>query len=266
MVLVSTAENRKPYSIDAYTGEIVITPNRTFSTMPFAIVELTRGNKLDERERAYQLTSQFQLALPDFRLLAVTQHEKNFDYGKAIEAERVLRSIGFLPPVKQIETHPLKHSIKMTYGKHEYWNASQELITQTRIISTWIDFLRGVLTAKQELPFLTFLMVEKELESAYMINASLLFEEIVTRLNDFTSIDSIQKVVREISSLLLNPNKLLAAPFKQTPRDLSEQINGLLNSNELYLSQFKEEVEGRLTLCVQGIEDSLSITEAPETV
>ncbi|MDO9027457.1 MAG: hypothetical protein Q7U68_01145 [Candidatus Roizmanbacteria bacterium] len=266
MVLVSTAENRKPYSIDAYTGKIVITPDKTFSTIFFTIAELTKSSQRNNIERAYQLESQFQSALPDFKLLTVSQHEKDFNYKKVIEAERVLRSIGFIPPIKQIETHPLKHSIKMAYGKHEFWNTSQELITKTKIISTWIDFLREVLTSKQELPFLHFLMVEKELENAYMINASLLFEEIVARLNDFTSINSIKNIVREISSLLLNQNKLLAAPFKQTPGDLSEQIGGLLSSNELYLSQFKTEAEGRLTLCNQIIEDSLSITEAPEIV
>ncbi len=267
MVLVSTAENRKPKSIDARTGEIVGTPSvRIFSTIFFAIAELGRESKLNKMGAAYQLASQFQLALPDFRLLAVTQHEKNFDYGKAIKSERILRSISFLPLIKQIETHPLKHEIKKVYGKHEYWNASQELITKTKIISTWIDFLRGVLTSKQELPFLHFLMVEKELESAYMINAGLLFEEIVVRLNDFTSIDSIKKIVSEISRLLLNPNKLLAAPFKQTPRDLSEQIGGLLNSDEIYLSKFKVGVEGRLTLCNTIIKDSLSTTEVLETV
>ena len=267
MVLVSTAENRWPNSIDARTGAIVAThPSRTFSTIFYAIAELRKDNGLDEMKAAYQLTSQFRLALPDFRLLGVTQHEKNFNYGKAVEAERVLRSIGFLSPIRQIETHPLKHIIKVAYGKHEYWSASEELITKTRIISTWIDFLRGVLTSKQELPFLHFLMVEKELESAYMINASLLFEEIATRLNDFTSIDSIKKIIREVSSLLLNPNKVLVAPFKQTPRDLSEQIGGLLSSNELYLDKFKEEVKERLTFCVQEIKDSLSIAEVLETV
>ena len=109
-------------------------------------------------------------------------------------------------------------------------------------------------------------MVEKELESAYMINASLLFEEIVARLNNFTSIDSIKKIVSEISRLLLNPNKLLAAPFKQTPRDLSEQIERLLSSNEFYLDKFKEEVEGRLILCSRIIEDSLSTAEVLETI
>ena len=265
MVLVSTAENRKPNSIDARTGEIVINPSRKFSSIILAIAELTKSSQPDDVEGSYQLTSQFQLALPDFRLLAVTQHEKNFDYGKAIEAERMLRSIDFLSPIKQIETHPLKHSIKRIYGKHEYWNASQELITKTKVISTWVDFLRGVLTAKKRLPFLTFLMVEKELESAYMINAGLLFEEVVARLNNFTSIDSIKNIVKEVGDLLLNPNKLLMTPFKQTPRNLSEQINGLLNSNEFYLNQFKKEVRERLTLCSGIIEDSLSITEVLET-
>lgn len=266
MVLVSIEGNRKPNSIDACTGEIVITPNRKFSSIFLAIAELTRSSQPDDAEGSYQLTSQFKLSLPDFRLLTVTQREKNFDYGKAIKAERVLRSIGFLPPIKQIETHPLKHEIKKAYGKHEYWNASQELITKTRIISTWIDFLRGVLTSKQKLPFLHFLMVEKELESAYMINTGLLFKEIVARLNNFTSIDSIKKIVSEISKLLLNPNKVLAAPFKQTPGDLSEQIRRLLSSNEFYLDKFKEEIKERLTLCGRIIENSLSTTEVFETI
>ncbi len=265
MVLVSTVENRKPKSFGARTGEIVITPDKTFSSIFLAIAEFGKSSQPDDVEKSHQLKSYFQSALPDFRLLAVTQREKNFDYEKAIKSEKILRSIDFLPPVKQIETHPLKHSIKMAYGRHEFWNTSEELITKTKVISTWIDFLRGALITKQELPFLTFLIVEKELESAYMVNASLLFEEIIERLNNFTNIDSIKKTVKEISSLLLNPNKLLAKPFKQTPEDLSEQIGGLLSSNEFYLVEFKEEVEGRLALCSGIIEDSLSTTEALET-
>lgn len=237
---------------ERYNGQVSVTQKGevnikegTFPTIHLAIHALLSLNQPKERIASEQLRRNFHSVFPNFS--SVVALKQPIIEGMAETAEDNLRTLGFIKPVNINTTHPLKNQLIHVY-RYETKEKHNPLLIETRLISTWLQFLQGTVEEKKDLSPLSYLTLGSLIQVNYLNQV----ERLITQISKnpgirYSEVKETHELLKTVSRYLLNPHILYSQPFKQTAENLQQEINriedpGTFGYDHFYIPGIKKAI------------------------
>ncbi len=262
MVLISKAST-EALSYHPETGG-VHTEGKTYPDIHLAAIAIQElfGN---EAKRSIKLTSQFKMILPSPDLL-FTASQKEIDIEIEL-AERYLGALGFFDKNSVSKYRPLLREVRKVYKNEKPKTEFDNLLLRPRLVSAWLVGTKKIVE-KRSLDLLSQILIEKEFEINYLEHAWTILDYLEIHLETYSQINDLRKIrglMFSIKDLLLNPYKLVAAPYKQAAQQASDLIKetNISEPQVLYERQFKASLKEITNRCLRIIDDGLRV-QTPE--
>lgn len=204
-----------------------------------------------------ELASQFNKALPSPELPIFTSIRDVEAEVKS--AERQLVEIGFLG---QKNSKPLLNAVREVSKKQI--TKLDELLLRPQIISAWLVETKKIVEKKPNLDIFSQIFIEEGLERNYLEHAEAILDHLQIHLDSYSSLSDLSQIrglMFDIKKFLLNPFKIVAAPYKQ----VTQQITNLLSTSNipepqmLYGERFRTGLKEIIGICLKTISNGLEI-------
>ena len=250
MVLITTEGRFGAVSFNELGG--VFVEEQSFPNIHLTIAALRLGNP-QEITASEKLRNSFCSVLPSFNSAEALQQPVIEKIAEATEQN--LRNLSFLKPVKKITTHPLKNKLTHVYKTEK----DHQSLIETKLISTWLQFLQGKVEEKQDLSSLSYLILGHLIQVNYFIQVERLVSQLSLNLK-YSDLQQAHGLLTTISSLLLNPHILYSQPYKQIVEKLQKKIASIQDPEiSFYNSQYRVGIQEAIKDCLRDIRQVLDI-------